>query len=227
MTQTRTSARRWTACLLLIAPLLALPAQAREYGFNVPVHAQMYYGLGLVSIAYETEEALETGPRLSLDEPLEFAGAFPYFRLGTSYDQRGIFRGELRVGAGFGDDQDDARFQSQAAGLPSSGTLSVQAEPNSLLGAYVLLGTPTDRALRAYALLGVSRVEMDLEATLSVAGEDMTLSERVSDGDVSYGVGIDWKPAERMAFHLEYVQYYDEDDTSIGGLSVGFTMEFD
>lgn len=123
-----------------------------------------------------------------------------YGRLGTEFTEN--FSGEIRVGTGIDDDKIGP----------------VKVELNHFYGAYVRGTIPIADAFYPYAVVGFTRTELEVK----VPG----FSEKDSGSDVSFGVGADIRLTSNTDLNLEYMNYYDKDEVSLDGFSLGFTYRF-
>ena len=136
-------ARQLLISVLLIVPFLGNPAHARE----------AYFGGNFALMNYATA---------SLDPSIDIGSL--YGKMGLR-DERGIFRGELRLG--FIDGEEDFMMDTMAmddsnepnATMEASATMEAPATlkaSGTLIGAYALVGMPTESTVRPYAFLGYS-----------------------------------------------------------------------
>ncbi|MFD1007661.1 porin family protein [Oceanisphaera ostreae] len=123
-----------------------------------------------------------------------------YGRLGTEFTEN--FSGEIRIGTGLDDDK----------------LYGTKVELNYFYGAYVRGTIPVTDAFYPYAIVGFTRAELEYK----VPG----LSVNDSGSDVSFGVGTDIRLTANTDLNLEYMNYYDKNDISVDGFSVGFTYRF-
>lgn len=123
-----------------------------------------------------------------------------YGRLGTEFNQ--YFSGELRLGTGIDDDKING----------------VTVELNHFYGAYVRGTLPVTNAFYPYVVVGVTRAELEAKVPGTAVSD--------SGSDVSFGVGTDIRLTSNTDLNLEYMNYYDKDNLSVDGISVGLTYRF-
>ena len=184
--------------VLLTASLLGFPAHAQ----------QTYFGGNLALLDHELAEV----------SALKVSTIGLYGKMGFS-DERGILRGELRLGV-----IDGKENVTQAITLEASGTL---------IGAYALVGMPAESAVRPYAFLGYSLTDwtdtLCLESSFRRECEDA--DDRVND--ISFGFGVDFDLSNDWIINVEYGFYVDDsgafegDGLELSGLSVGISVPFD
>ncbi|ART81913.1 hypothetical protein CBP31_04115 [Oceanisphaera profunda] len=123
-----------------------------------------------------------------------------YARLGTEFTEN--FSGEIRVGTGLDDDKVNGN----------------KVELNYFYGAYVRGTIPIADAFYPYAIVGATRAEL----------EESSLGQSIkgSGTDISFGVGADIRLTSNTDLNIEYMNYYDKNDISVNGLSLGFTYRF-
>lgn len=123
-----------------------------------------------------------------------------YGRLGTEFSEN--FSGEVRLGTGIDDD-----------------TLKgVKVELEHFYGAYVRGGIPVGDIFFPYAVVGLTRAELQLSNRFASTTESGT--------DVSFGIGTDIHLNANTNINLEYMNYYDKNDVSVDGFAVGVTYRF-
>jgi len=90
---------------------------------------------------------------------------------------------------------------------------------DNFFGGYATFNVANESPVTPYAILGFTRVEVEAEGPFgSTATED--------DSDVSYGIGVNMAFAQNLSGNLEYMRYYDDDDTTVDGLGVGLQFNF-
>ena len=94
----------------------------------------------------------------------------------------------------------------------------VNVELNHFYGAYVRGTIPIADAFYPYAVVGFTRGEVEYK--------NPGVSEKSSKDDVSFGVGADIRLTSNTDLNLEYMNYFDKDDVSLDGFSLGFTYRF-
>ena len=140
-----------------------------------------------------------------------------YGKMGFS-DERGILRGELRLGVIKGKEN-----VTPAITLEASGTL---------IGVYALIGMPVESTARPYAFLGYSLT--DWTDTLCLVSSFRRECEEADDGvnDISFGFGVDFDLSNDWIINVEYGFYVDDssafegDGLDLSGLSVGISAPF-
>ena len=125
--------------------------------------------------------------------------------LNGGYRFNEYFSAEGRIGFGVSDDD-------------LEGLLDIEVD--SILGVYGKFGIPTGTSFYPYAILGYSRVEIELSSSL-IGG-----SESDSDNDLSYGIGADFSISDNFSLNAEYMVWYDDDDIELSGLSIGAIYKF-
>ena len=196
-------ARQLLISVLLIAALLGAPAHAR----------QTYFGGNLVLLTYDVPD---------LEPALDVFGAYGKVGLG---DERGVFRGELRLG--FVNGEHD-HVTEMIRGDESSTKLEVSG---SWIGAYALIGMPVESTVRPYAFLGLSITDWseDLCYKVLVPDGSYTTCGDVGDDadDISLGFGVDLDVGNDWIVNIEYAIYLDQSNViEVDGLSVGISMPF-
>lgn len=159
--------------------------------------AEYYVGGNISSVKVEEDWSGEKANLVSL-----------YGRLGTEFTEN--FSAEIRVGTGI----DDDKINVNVLGT----NVPVKVELNHFYGAYVRGTIPVADTFYPYAVVGFTRAELELKVPGGSASD--------SDDDVSFGVGTDIRLSANTDLNLEYMNYYDKDDLSIDGFSVGFTYRF-
>lgn len=119
-----------------------------------------------------------------------------YGRFGAFFNEN--ISAEARLGLGVGDDTLDG----------------AKHELDNYYGAYVRGGIPAGETFYPYAILGYTK------GKVSAAG-----GGSVSDSDLSYGVGADFKITETLKINAEYLTYIDK-DAELTGFSAGVAFSF-
>lgn len=114
--------------------------------------------------------------------------------------------GEVRISLGVGDDS------------IGSGALETDVELNSMFGGYLRAGIPAGANFYPYAILGFTRVELEYSNPYFGSGSN-------SDTDISYGLGLDLSLDRNLSLNVEYMNYYDNDDSEISGFSIGIASK--
>ena len=104
----------------------------------------------------------------------------------------------------------------------SSNGASLSAEVDYLVGGYGLVGIPTETPIYPYVIAGMTQGK--LSASASGPGGSASVSE--SESDFSYGVGAKVSVTDKLALTAEYLQYFDESDYEISGITVGGQVKF-
>ena len=193
-------ARQWLISVLLMAPLLGAPAHAQ----------QTYFGGNLAMMRYDTAR---------LDTAVSVAGLYGRVGLG---DERGVFRGELRLGLASGEHDDVTAMIGLAerdAELEVSG---------GWIGAYALIGMPVESTARPYAFLGYSIMDWGEDACYKapISNGSRTLCEKADADDVSFGIGVDLDVGNDLIVNIEYAIYLDQSVIEIESLSIGVSLPF-
>ena len=123
-----------------------------------------------------------------------------YGRLGTEFSEN--FSGEIRVGTGIDDDRVNG----------------VKVELDHFYGAYVRGGIPLGDVFFPYAVVGLTRAELQLSNRL--------FSSKESGTDVYFGLGTDIHLSSNVDLNVEYMNYYDKNDVAVDGFAVGMTYRF-
>lgn len=165
-------------------------------GFGSQAMAEHYVG-GNISAMKVKEDDLDNANLVAL-----------YGRLGTEFTEN--FSAEIRVGTGI----DDDKVNVNVGGM----NVPVNVELNYFYGAYVRGTIPIADAFYPYAVVGFTRAELE--------GKAFGQSVKSSGDDISFGVGADIRLTSNTDLNLEYMNYYDKDDVSIDGFSLGFTYRF-
>ena len=196
-------ARQLLISVLLIAALLGAPAHAR----------QTYFGGNLALLTYDVPD---------LEPALDVSGVYGKVGLG---DERGVFRGELRLG--FVNGEHD-HVTAMIRGDESSTRLEVSG---NWIGAYALIGMPVESMVRPYAFLGYSITDWseDLCYEVPIPDGSYTMCGDVGDDadDISFGFGVDLNVGNDWTVNIEYAMYLDQSDViEVDGLSVGISLPF-
>jgi hypothetical protein len=158
---------------------------------------ERYLGFSYSLVEYQ-DEAIESDEV----ESTAVIGRFGHF----FYDN---FSVEGRLGDGFQSDRLLARTDSG-----DDFNLELDVEVDYLLGAYGLLHFNSGNDISYYGILGYTRIKLIGESNSSISVVE-------DESGLSYGFGVDI-----YTFNFEVIQYLDEDDFDIFGLSVGFTVDF-
>lgn len=116
---------------------------------------------------------------------------------------------EGRLGEGFQSDRLLARTDKG-----DDFNLELDVEVDYLLGVYGLLHSNRQSDISYYGILGYTQIKL-------IGESDSNISVVEDEGGLSYGFGVDI-----YTFNLEIIQYLDQDDFDIFGLSIGFTVDF-
>ena len=195
-------ARQWLISVLLIVPFLGNPAHAQ----------QTYFGGNVAFMNYATA---------SLDPSIDIGSLYGRVGLG---DERGVFRGELRLGLASGEHDDVTAMVGLAerdAELEVSG---------GWIGAYALIGMPVKSPARPYAFLGYSITDWseDVCYKAPLSNGSRTICEKVDADadDVSFGIGVDLDVGNDLIVNIEYAMYLDQSVIEIESLSIGVSLPF-
>lgn len=141
-----------------------------------------------------------------------------YGRLGTEFTEN--FSAEIRVGIGLDDDNN-----SYSDGINN---VNISTKLKHFYGAYVRGTIPIVDTFYPYAVVGYTQAEVETKIDYQIQNPNISGSAKGSDsdGDISFGVGADIRLTSNTDLNLEYMNYYDKDDVSIDGLSLGFTYRF-
>ncbi|MDY6920203.1 MAG: porin family protein [Pseudomonadota bacterium] len=121
-------------------------------------------------------------------------------RLGSFFNDN--MAGEVRVSLGVDGD------------TVGSGIFKADVDLKSMIGGYLRLGAPVSDSLFPYAVVGFTRTELEVDF-------ENFGSESDSETDISYGLGVDLSLDRNLRLNVEYMNYYDKDDTEITGFSIG------
>lgn len=122
---------------------------------------------------------------------------------------------ELRGGVGAGDDS----FHENVFGVDVNGSVEVDYMASALVKGIIPLGP-----VELYGVAGYTKAQFDLSVRIPAYG--ISESESDSDGDLTYGLGVSFAPAESISLFVEYMNYYDEDSVEITGYNVGINAYF-
>lgn len=103
-------------------------------------------------------------------------------------------------------------------GTSDDRVLGADISIDSLFGGYATLNLPTNTPITPYAVLGFTRISSEADIPGGSYSDD--------DSDVSYGLGVNVDMARNVAANLEYMRYYDKDDVTLDGLSLGVAFRF-
>lgn len=102
------------------------------------------------------------------------------------------------------------------------GDASLSIDVDHLIGGYGLIGIPLKSPIYPYIVAGMTRAKFSLGLeSPSVAG-----SFSGSESDFSYGAGAKISMGDNFAITWEYLQYFDEDDFEIAGITLGAQVQF-
>ncbi|MBC7190863.1 porin family protein [Marinobacter sp.] len=90
---------------------------------------------------------------------------------------------------------------------------------DNFFGGYTTLNLANESPATPYAILGFTRVEVEVDAGRLGSSTD-------DDSDISYGLGVNMDITPQLAGNIEYMRYYDSDDVTIDALSLGATFRF-
>jgi len=117
---------------------------------------------------------------------------------------------EGRVGMGIGDD------------VASVGGVNVKLEGEYIVSVFAKGILPINPNFDLYALAGMTYTSLD--ASANFMGNSFSTSE--SGSDVSFGLGASFQASESTKLFVEYSNFYDKNDISIDGLTLGFNSSF-
>jgi opacity protein-like surface antigen len=127
-----------------------------------------------------------------------------YARFGAQFDD--YFALEWRIGAGLQDD--DAEVMNAKTDI----------NLDLFYGAYVLGGIPITEYFYPYALIGYTKAELELNSA--------DFASEYKEGDISFGVGVNFDVSNQFAINLEYLQYIEENGVELSGPTLGFLFYF-
>lgn len=157
----------------------------------------MYVGFQFADVTLDVDDLSDDA------EPTAAIGRFGYFMT----EQVAI---EGRLGMDLSED---------TVGFDDSGfTSDVDVDLDRLQGLYAVGYLPLVRQASLYGLVGYT----DARATITGRG----VAESESDSGLSYGVGGEFRPTERIGLNIEYTQYLDESDFELSAVSVGMRFDF-
>jgi len=169
-------------------------------GANVALAQGSYVGGGFVAATVDLD-----GDEL---EPTALYGRF-----GAQISD--VVGAEMRAGFGLSDDTMSASYEDIDAKL--------ELELDRFIGAYVTLTAPVAGNVKPYVVFGYTDVKLSIDVSLTGFGSG-SVSE--SDSSVSYGLGADIKLSDTVSLNGEYMSYYDDEETTITGLSIGAKAAF-
>lgn len=158
------------------------------------------YASGYGSVSYAFHELTVESEEFDLDSV--------YGRIGAQFNE--FVSAEFRVGIGVSDDSLKG----------PGGELSVEID--KYFGGYVRGSMPINEVIAPYVVVGYTDVELEVDFD-TFLGEG---SESDSDGDISYGVGVDFMLDRNLLMNVEYLNMYDDDDVEISGFSLGIGTKF-
>ena len=134
------------------------------------------------------------------DEMLDATVTSLHGLVGTRFNEN--FSGEIRLGIGISDDNnlDDDGFNLKL---------------KNYFGVYAKAGAQISEIIYPYVVAGYTRGKMEASAL----GD----SESASEGDVSFGVGVDFSISKTTKLNLEYMNYLDKDGVELSGFGLGFS----
>jgi len=126
-------------------------------------------------------------------------------RLGMTFGEN--LAGEVRLGKGYGTDTIDV-----------SG-YNVKVELETMYGVYGRFNMAVSSRAYPYVIAGYTRGKV--KASISGIG-----SSTDTEGDLSYGFGLDYHVNEKLTINGEYMQYLDKSGADISALSIGVSTRF-
>ena len=151
---------------------------------------------------------------LTLDGiPEDFSPTALIGRAGSNLNQ--YFSIEGRLGIGLSDDTVSA--------TDGVNTASISIELDTLIGAYGVGRLPLGESSSVYALVGVTRVDASISASLTGFP---SVSDSDDESDLSYGVGADIGILYNLWINVEYVQYLDKSDLEVSAIALGLRFGF-
>ncbi|SFM57598.1 porin family protein [Marinobacter zhejiangensis] len=94
----------------------------------------------------------------------------------------------------------------------------VEVALDNYFGGYATLNLANESPATPYAIIGFTRVEVELDNGFMSVKED--------ESDLSYGLGVNIEMAPQISGNLEYMRYFDKDDVTVDGLGLGVTVTF-
>lgn len=134
------------------------------------------------------------------DEMLDATVTSLHGLVGTRFNEN--FSGEIRLGIGISDDN-------------NLGDVGLNFKLKNYFGVYAKAGAQISEIIYPYVVAGYTRGKMEV----SVLGD----SESGSEGDFSFGVGVDFSISKTTKLNLEYMNYLDKDGTELSGFGLGFS----
>ena len=86
------------------------------------------------------------------------------------------------------------------------------------LGAYALIRSYENRVGSAFIKAGFTK----MQASGNVSGGGLSDSFDIEDTSFSYGIGVDFTYSPESSIRVEYMNYYDKDDTTVDGFGLVF-----
>ena len=124
----------------------------------------------------------------------------------------------LGVKAGYNFNENFAIEGRALIGIGDDSFGGIDFELDSLFGGYLRAGVPVSEGFYPYAVAGYARTD--------VSGSAGGASASADDSDFSYGVGVNVDITETLDLNLEYMNYYDDDDSDITAFSLGVEGRF-
>ena len=193
---------------VLRAPLVASAILLAT--MTVPTHAQESDSRRYVGVQYANLDLDSSGNDVDVD--LDWTT--PALMVNVGYQINPYFAVEGRAGIGVSDDDDDFFFGEDENGNPIP--RSTDAEIESYFGVFGRVGMPAGEVFYPYIQVGYGSVKIDSNR---IGGD-------VDESDFAYGIGANFNFTETMSGNLEYMSYYDEDDTELSGFSLGLQFDF-
>ena len=147
------------------------------------------------------------------DLPMDLSPTGLIGRLGSNVDEN--FSVEGRLGLGLSDDTITA--------TDGINTASLSLELDTLIGVYGLGHVMLNESSSIYALIGFTKVDGTLSASLTGFGSG-SVSE--DESGLSYGIGADIDVGNNVSLNIEYVQYLNKSDFEMSALSAGVKFGF-
>lgn len=126
--------------------------------------------------------------------------------INVGYQFSANFSLEARAGSGLADDS--VRIFGEPASM----------DVDNFVGAYAKFLLPLTSSLSAYGLAGYTYGKVEARGNSS--------SIKVSEGDITYGAGVDFRLGDHLIINAELARLMDTSDTEIDALSVGLRYAF-